>query len=498
MLFNSFNFLLFFPIVVLCYYIIPARFRNLWLLLCSYYFYMNWNARYALLLGLSTLITYLSGLMIEWAKDRRAYRLFSLIFCFGSNLLILFFFKYFNFALSILSRILGVCHLSLSLPEWDIILPVGISFYTFQALSYTADVYKGRIKAEHNPLRYALFVSFFPQLVAGPIERSERLLSQLQSIDHTTKKHPPFDYAKAREGLFLMLLGYFEKMIIAERAGIIVDTIYDCASSYEGFALILATLLFAVQIYCDFGGYSHIAIGAAKVLGIDLMDNFHQPYFATSIQDFWHRWHISLSTWFRDYLYIPLGGNRKGKLRKYANLMITFLVSGLWHGAGMHFIIWGGIHGLYQVIGDITSKLRDSVKRFLHITPQGLADRTLKRIVTFFLVCIAWIFFRAGSIRDSIYIMVHSLQGLDLSFFTAKGFLNLGLDSRQFVILIGAILLLLFIDLLHERQRSLSESLSKIPLIPRWLLYFLMITPVFLQALASFGESASSFIYFQF
>lgn len=347
-------------------------------------------------------------------------------------------------------------------------------------------------------MRYALFVSFFPQLVAGPIERSETLLSQLQSIDHTTKKYPPFDYAKARKGLFLMLLGYFEKMVIAERAGIIVDTIYDSASSYEGFALILATLLFAAQIYCDFGGYSHIAIGAAKVLGIDLMDNFHQPYFATDIQDFWHRWHISLSTWFRDYLYIPLGGNRKGKLRKYSNLMITFLVSGLWHGAGMHFIIWGGIHGLYQIIGDITAKLRASVKRFLHITPKGLIDQTLKRLVTFFLVCIAWIFFRAGSLKEGISILVHSFLGLDFSFFTAKSFLNLGLDSLQFFILISAILLLFFIDWLHEKQLSIADSLLKLPLIPRWLLYFSMITPVFLQALASFGESASSFIYFQF
>lgn len=498
MLFNSFSFLCFFPIVVLCYYIIPAKLRNIWLLLCSYYFYMNWNARYALLLALSTVITFLSGLLIEWANDRTFYRKLFLGLSFSSNLLILFFFKYFNFFLSMISKSLSVFHLSLALPTWDILLPVGISFYTFQALSYTADVYKGTIKAEHNIIQYSLFVSFFPQLVAGPIERSHNLLTRFTQIAQSPKAYPAFPYEKAKKGMLLMLLGYFEKCILANRASIIVDTIFDSYTSYQGYYLIFASMAFAIQIYCDFGGYSHIAIGAANVLGIDLMENFHQPYFATTIKDFWRRWHISLSTWFRDYLYIPLGGNRKGTIRKYTNLFITFLVSGLWHGAGMHFVIWGGLHGLYQIIGDLLRPAHTKFQSTFKGNRLNWLKTLLNRFITFTLVTIAWVFFRANSVRDGFSILKRCSKIMDFSFFSNQGIFALGLSTYDLIIFMIGLFALFIIDFIHEKDISIVAQLNKLSTIPRWMIYFILITPVFLQIIASFGEPASSFIYFQF
>lgn len=342
MLFNSLEFLLSFPLVCLGYYVIPHRARYLFLLAFSYFFYMCWNPRYALLMFTSTAITFVSGLLIESAnkvedgKERVRRKNIYVALSFISNLAILFFFKYFDFAAATFIRILAVAGIQAQSPTFDIILPVGISFYTFQALSYTMDVYRKDIYAEHNFLKYALFVSFFPQLVAGPIERSKNLLIQIN------EKHE-FDFARVRSGLLLMLYGYFQKVVLAEYLAIVVDSVYNTYTERTGFQLLIATICFAFQIYCDFGSYSNIAVGSARVMGFRLMENFNTPYFAVSVSDFWRRWHISLSTWFRDYLYIPLGGNRKGKVRKWMNLMVVFLVSGLWHGASWHFVIWGGM-----------------------------------------------------------------------------------------------------------------------------------------------------------
>lgn len=304
MLFNSLNFMLFYPIVLLVYYILPAKARYVWLLAASYYFYMGWNPGYALLIALSTLITYLSGLWIErWSHNHRMKKVI-LVSNLAANLGILFFFKYFDFALENINMVRSRLGAGLIDRPFDVVLPVGISFYTFQALSYTMDVYKGTIRAERNVLKYALFVSFFPQLVAGPIERSESLLNQIKNLD----KRKGFDYGKMVDGVILILWGLFQKMVIADRAAILVDTVYDSYWLYGSVELILASVLFAVQIYCDFGSYSIIAVGTAKILGIELMENFNTPYFAQSIKEFWRRWHISLSSWFRDYVYIPLGG----------------------------------------------------------------------------------------------------------------------------------------------------------------------------------------------
>jgi len=317
MLFNSLSFLLFFPIVVFLYFVIPHKWKYIWLLAASYYFYMCWNAKYALLLLFSTFVTYLSGRFMDFFQMQpwnetciAAWKRVCVTSSFILNLNVLAFFKYFDFAFTNLSHLFSLIHIELNQPNFDVLLPVGISFYTFQALSYTIDIYRQETPVEKNFLRYALFVSFCPQLVAGPVERSKNLLGQFYEVHH-------FNYQRVKDGLALMLWGFFMKMVIADRAAILVDQVYNNWQSYNGLAILLATVLFAIQIYCDFGSYSNIAVGAAQVMGFRLMENFRQPYFAPSVADFWQRWHISLSTWFRDYLYIPLGGNRKGIFRKY-------------------------------------------------------------------------------------------------------------------------------------------------------------------------------------
>lgn len=322
MQFNSIHFMMFFPIVLFIYFIIPGKVRKIWLLIASYYFYMSWNPKYAILIIVSTLLTYSSGILMEKYRNIGKY---ILTLCFISNLAILAVFKYGNFFIETLNRILQRCHISIIEQRFDFLLPVGISFYTFQALGYIIDVYRGDTKAEKNLLQYALFVSFFPQLVAGPIERSKNLLTQIQDI-------PAIKLGNAKRvtsGAILMIWGFFMKMVIADRIAIFVNAVFDGYFMFGSTELCLAAVGFAIQIYCDFGSYSLIAVGASKIMGIQLMENFDTPYFSVNIKDFWSRWHISLSTWFRDYLYIPLGGNRKGNFRKYLNKMLTFIISGL-------------------------------------------------------------------------------------------------------------------------------------------------------------------------
>ena len=352
MLFNSLEFMLFFPVVVFLYFIFPKKARSIWLLITSYIFYMSWNPKYALLMAFSTMITFLSGIAMEKAADFSEEKSLALkkvivVFSFVVNIGILISFKYLNFLLENLNWLLERLNFTAIDPAYSLLLPVGISFYTFQALSYTMDVYRGEVQIEHNFLRYALFVSFFPQLVAGPIERSEHLLTQV----NTVPERDLWDYNRIANGCILMVWGFFQKMVIADRIAILVNTVFDAYYLYGTVVLLAGSVGFALQIYCDFSSYSTIAIGAAQIMGFELMENFNAPYFACSIQEFWRRWHISLSTWFRDYLYIPLGGSRCSKGKKYRNIFITFLVSGLWHGANWTYVLWGGIHGAYQIIG---------------------------------------------------------------------------------------------------------------------------------------------------
>ena len=497
MLFNSLSFMIFFPVATLVYFVIPNRVRYLWLLVASYYFYMSWNAEYALLIATSTIITFLSGILIGKAnlladkqKARKRKHLWVAL-SFTINLLILGFFKYYGFAADSIISGFGLIGISVTLPKFDILLPVGISFYTFQALSYTMDVYRGEVEPEHNIAKYALFVSFFPQLVAGPIERSKNLLLQVH------EKHT-FDFARVRSGLLLMLWGLFLKMVVADRAAQLVNTVFNNYSEYAGLQIVVAVLVFAVQIYCDFAGYSTIAIGAAQVMGFKLMDNFHQPYFATSIRDFWHRWHISLSTWFRDYLYIPLGGNRKGTVRKYINTMITFMVSGLWHGASWNFLIWGSLHGGYQVIGSITKPYRDKIKAFLKINTECASYRLLQGLITFGLVCLGWIFFRASSITVAVEMIRSIFSTFNPWIFVDGSLFALGLDAPDLVVLFISILLIFFVDRVHEQKQSIREKLMGQNIIFRWTFIYALIFALIIFGIYGSGYDASQFIYFQF
>ena len=454
MLFNSLNYLIFFPIVILFYFAIPAKYkeiRNFWLLVASYFFYMNWNAAYALLLFGSTFVTYLAGILIEKAieKENISFAKWILGISFTINIGILFFYKYINFFILNINRILGLRG-SNEIGLLDILLPVGISFYIFQALGYTMDVYRQKTKATKNLFRYMLFVSFFPQLVAGPIERSTNLLKQFDE-EHV------FDTDRVREGLLTMLWGLFMKIMIADNLAVYIDSVYENYPAYTGIEIVLATMMFAFQIYCDFGGYTYLAIGSAKVLGFTLMENFNAPYQATSVKDFWRRWHISLTGWFTDYLYIPLGGNRKGKIRKYINTFIVFFVSGLWHGASWSYVVWGVINGIYLIIQDVTVAVRQKVKQYLHVREDRFSYRFGCGVVTFFLVDFSWLFFRAKSLG----IAVDMLKQIVLSLQPAKIFglavNRMGYSMQQLVALIFAMLLLFAFDILKNHMYLMSK-----------------------------------------
>ncbi|MBO5472390.1 MAG: MBOAT family protein [Lachnospiraceae bacterium] len=498
MLFNSLQFLIFLPVVVVLYYLIPDRLKNFWLLLASYYFYMCWNAKYALLILFSTVVTYASGVVMDKIRQTEmeaSQRVFRKKICvavsFVLNLSILFFFKYMNWGMENIGQLLRAIHITINVPAFDVLLPVGISFYTFQALGYTVDVYRDDIRAEKNFFRYALFVSFFPQLVAGPIERSGNLLKQLAQPKKLT-------FNNFREGTFLMVWGYFLKVVLADRIALFVDTAYGDIETYTGVCLIVASFLFAVQIYCDFSGYSVIAMGAARILGIELMENFNAPYLAVSVAEFWRRWHISLSGWFRDYLYIPLGGNRKGRLKKYLNILITFGASGLWHGADWTYVIWGLLNGIYQIIGDVMTPVKRKAVLVLGIKTGSISHRLLKTAVTFLLVDVTWIFFRASTVREAFRIIrgiltVHNpWVWIDGSLYTC------GLDQKNFNLMLWGILILAGADLCKYKGIKLREVLAAQDDWAQSLVMILAVLGILLFGIWGVGYDASNFIYFQF
>lgn len=490
MLFNSVQFLIFLPIVAILYYLIPRRARCVWLLVASYYFYMCWNPQYAILIALSTVITYVSGIGIEtlWKKhpDNSIYAKSVVAASFAANLGILVFFKYFNWLLAIAGTAL---HISIASP-FSFVLPVGISFYTFQALGYTVDIYRGRgkVKAERNLVLYALFVSFFPQLVAGPIERSGNLLTQIEQV-----KDKKMDYGELRDGLCLMLYGFFLKLVIADRAAIVVDYVLD-GYTYFGFVeLSVAFILFAIQILCDFHGYTVIARGAAQIFGIRLMDNFRQPYLATSIRDFWRRWHISLTSWFTDYLYIPLGGSRKGTVRKMLNTLIVFLVSGLWHGAGGHFVMWGILHGIYQNLSILLQSVKDRLG--FKDKKMSFGIRLLKTVFTFLIVDVAWIFFRA----ESIGLALAYLRQMTTAY-QKNSLLDVSFAWFDWLILLVAIGIMFAVDILHEKGYKIRQWIysTDCGLGFRWIIYMTAFWSVLLFGVYGVAYDESQFIYFQF
>ena len=497
MLFNSSQFLIFFPVVTVLFFLLPKKFRTYQLLIASYYFYMCWNAGYALLLLFSTLVTYVSGLLLGRAAEKLPedeagkYKKLIVAGSFILNLAVLFYFKYTNFFFALINSLMARLHIQYSLPTLDILLPVGISFFTFQALSYTMDVYRGDIYPEKNFLKYALFVSFFPQLVAGPIERSKNLLKQLS-------EHADFDFDRARDGFFLMLWGYFLKIVMADRIAVFVDTVYGDIENHGGLYLVVASMLFALQIYCDFAGYSTIARGAARILGVELMENFRAPYLSCSVADFWRNWHISLTSWFRDYLYFPLGGSRKGRLRKYINKLIVFLVSGLWHGASVSFVIWGGLNGLFQVAGELLMPLRDRLIKFLGLHRESLGHRLVHIAGTFILVDFAWIFFRASTAREAIAVIKSIFTVYNPWILFNGGLLECGLDIWNFGLMLIGIGIILFSDICLVKGISIRERIFRQD---GW--FICVFTALAVAAILTFGiwgpgYNEAEFIYFQF
>ena len=477
MLFNSLSYAIFLPLVFIIYWLLPHKYRWILLFIASYYFYMSWNAKYVFLIFFTTFISYLAAILIEKYQHKKKLILsLSIIICIG----ILVFFKYLNFFFEIINEILNLINIQNNKIILNILLPVGISFYTFQTLSYVIDVYRGNIKAEKHFGYYATFVSFFPQLVAGPIERPENLLPQL-------KKEKQFDYNNAILGLKIMAYGFFKKIVVADNLAFYVDKVYNNLPYYQGFSLLLAAIFFSIEIYCDFSGYSDIAKGSAYLLNIELMDNFKAPYFSTNIKEFWSKWHISLSSWFKDYIYIPLGGNRCSKIKHYSNLFITFLISGLWHGANITFVIWGGLNGLLQIFEDVFN-----IKKIKNVySPLWF----IKVIITFTIMTLTWIFFRAQNINEAIYVFNNMFIGIDnFKNYIVSGLYSFDVTPLNLIIhLIIYLVPLTIIDCLSVKY-NVIELINKKPTIVRYSLYFGLVILVLL--LHYVGEV--NFIYFQF
>ncbi|MBQ7580721.1 MAG: MBOAT family protein [Clostridia bacterium] len=490
MLFNSLSYAIFLPIVFFLFWLSPKKIKWMVLLAASYYYYMSWGIKYCVWIILTTVVSYLCARMIEKRDDEKSKKLFMvlpIVFIIGT----LVFFKYFNFLSETVTSVLRAFSLPASDFTLKLIMPLGISFYSFQSVGYIVDVYNGKTPAQKHFGKFALFISFFPHVLSGPIARANDLMPQLEF----EKK---FDFEQASYGVRQLVWGFYKKVVVSGLCAYVVNGVYDSLEGQKGFVLICATVFYAFQIYCDFSGYSDIAIGSAKILGIDLMTNFKTPYMSQSIKEFWGRWHISLSTWFRDYIYIPLGGNRKGNVKYIFNIIITFLVSGLWHGAAWTFIVWGLLHGVLQVIETYVYKI-GFLKRFAPkkgekkiLCPSGL----IKLFLTFALVCFTWIFFRANTFSDAIYIVTKMFSGIasPLSYFKL-GIANLfHLNNVTKLRLFISLPVLVVTDMIFVKV-DLYERIGKMRAVPRWLVY---IAVLLLLLILAPSDSNSNFIYFQF
>ncbi|NDY71509.1 MBOAT family protein [Desulfobacter hydrogenophilus] len=484
MLFNSFQFAIFFPILIGLYYLIPHRYRWLLLLSSSYFFYSFAKTEYIFLLMGSTLCNYTLGILMSvTSKKKRKPYMWAGVFL---NIGTLFLFKYFNFFSKSATSVLASLNIHQDVPMFQLLLPVGISFYTFQSLGYILDVYNGKFPAERKLSIFALFTAFFPPLLSGPINRARHLMPQF-------KQPHPFDCQKVTEGLRLILWGLVKKMVIADHLAVYVNHVYNHVGDYQGIPLIIATLFYTVQIYCDFSGYTDMARGSAKALGYDLMENFRYPYFSTSLHEFWQRWHISLSTWFRDYVYIPLGGNRATKWRWRYNIFITFMVSGLWHGANWTFVVWGALHGVMLILENVTQHFQTRLADRLFPDKASRLNQGVQVAITMCMVSFAWVFFRANSIGDAFAIIRKMfLIGIDGFGLKQSGIDVVGIP--QFVFLLSMIVLLFLVEM-WEGRGWVHEQLGNLSLTARWTIY----TAAFWSVLISgvFGVK-QEFIYFQF
>jgi alginate O-acetyltransferase complex protein AlgI len=482
MLFNSFTFLAFFILVTGIYFVIPSKLRMLFLLAASCFFYMFFVPIYIVILAGTIVVDYFAGIFIENSEGKK--KKWFLIASLVTNIGVLAVFKYYNFFLDNAYFLFHGPGYTGHIPYLSILLPIGLSFHTFQAMSYTIEVYRGNQKAERQFDVYALYIMFYPQLVAGPIERPQNILWQLKKEFH-------FDYNMVVSGLRLMLWGAFKKIVIADRLAPHVNDVYNNLPKYSGPSLILATVFFSIQIYCDFSGYSDIAIGAARVMGIDLMKNFDRPYSSKSISEYWTRWHISLTTWFRDYIFYPLSmslsKNRgHGALKLYINLFIVFLISGLWHGANWTFVIWGALHGFYLVFAIVTKNIRDEINTIVGLNKFTKLRDFLAQVTTFALVSFALIFFRAKNFHDAFYVITH--------LFRYNGLVGIGsMHVLDFFIVVSSVIILEIVQYIHAKN-NIVASLTKRPLMLRWTVYAAVA-----MAIIFFGNFGNEkFIYFQF
>ena len=490
MLFNSFYFLLFFPIVTIIYFLLPQKFRWFHLLAASCFFYMVFVPMYILILFFTIIIDYIAGIMIENAQGiiRKKFLIMSIV----ANVGVLCFFKYCNFFIENSNELLLFFQAKSFIPYLNIVLPIGLSFHTFQAMSYTIEVYRGNHKAERHFGIYALYVMFYPQLVAGPIERPQNLLYQFNEQHNLV-------YADVVKGLRLMLWGLVKKVVIADNLALVIRPCFDNPKDCSGIMLAIAAIFFAFEIFCDFSGYSDIAIGAAQVMGFKLMTNFNAPYFSRNVAEFWKRWHISLSTWFKDYLYVSLGGNRVSKHRMFFNLFFVFLISGFWHGANWTYVIWGALNGFYLIFALFTKDFRNKIINKLHINKIHWLNNIINIVTTFILIDFAWIFFRAKNVNDAMIIVnkllfipkeiAIILNTKKIAFLNLPGIINILLPS------FGLIIFLVTAQYISLKYKF-SETFSKRPIYIRWGLYYIGVFAIICVSLQK--NEQSPFIYFQF
>ncbi len=460
--FNSLEFLIFFPVTAAVFFLLPSRVRWMGLLGASAYFCSFWRPEAMALLAVSILVTYSCGIRmggIPRQIDRRG----TMAFCVAFQLVLLFVFRYLDAFNNVLSDFLGYFHISYDAQPFPWLLPTGLAFYSLQSISYTLDVYRGQRSPEKHLGIFSLYLAFFPKVIAGPIERAGHLLPQFRQKQR-------FEEVRVVDGMRLMLWGMFKKVVIADRLALLVDRVYAHPVDYYGLTLTMATVFFAFQIYCDFSGYCDIAIGAARVLGFRLSRNFERPYLSHSIPEFWRRWHITLSHWMRDYVYIPLGGKRCLWLRWMLNIMVTFMISGVWHGAGWTFVFWGGLHGIYYLFAKGTLNIQRRVIRFLGGRETPTLLHVCQSVGTFALVCFSWIFFRARNLDDAFYIASHVFLKWNRPLTFGEGFGAVGRSYPEYLFSCGLIVFLVAVELL-EGRKGFSWLIGRMPLAVRWALY---------------------------
>lgn len=503
MLFNSIQFALFFAVVLLVFYVLPPRVRVWWLLVASLFFYCyeskeNPINEQSIYLFIAIGVSYVSAVIMDLIPAEGRLKILrgillaeGLIADFG----MLIYFKYTKFFIELINpRIVANGGVAIS-TDFNLIMPLGISFFIFTSTGYLIDVFKKKTKAERNPFYYALFTCFFPCILSGPIERADHLIPQLKEL-HKVKV---FDVDRFANGFFMLIWGLFAKMVIADRIAMIVDNVYGQYYLYGSVEIIFASICYSIQIYCDFMSYSAIALGCAKLMGIDVFDNFAAPYLSLSIKEFWRRWHISLSSWLRDYVYIPLGGSRCSKIRKYLNVLITFLVSGFWHGAGINFIIWGAIHGVIQVLDDLTLPLRRKINELTHAKTDSFGHRFGQGLVTFILVDLAWVFFRVTDFDMAITLIKRMFMKPDLWVLFNDGIYNLGLNRKEFNILFIALIVLVVMDIARKKKdKSLGDIMVEQPWWFRWAAIIMLFFAVLTFGIYGPSFDASDFIYLQF